>query len=172
MTDRSTELARATAADGELLSNLVELYVHDLSAIFAHVELGANGRYGYADLPAYLAGSHERLAFLIRYDGRIAGFILAKRGSPFSSDPQALDIAEFFVLRRFRGLGVGREAAELLWRGLPGRWLVRVASKNADAVQFWRRVVTTYTHDGADETEHSTGSGSWFVFSFEAAQRA
>jgi hypothetical protein len=45
---REVTLDAATEADAELLSNLLELYIHDLSGVFPSVELGANGRFGYA----------------------------------------------------------------------------------------------------------------------------
>ena len=42
----------ATADDAGVLSNLLELYVHDLSEVF-DVELGPDGRFGYEKLPMY-----------------------------------------------------------------------------------------------------------------------
>jgi predicted acetyltransferase len=122
-----TVLEIATRADAELLSNLLELYVHDLSEAFA-VDIGADGRFGYDKLPLYWAEPERRFAFLIRRGGRIAGFALVMRGSPASDDPDVLDVAEFFVLRRYRRAAVGRQAACLLWDRMPGgsphRWRV------------------------------------------------
>ena len=40
-------LDAATLSDAPLLSNLLELYIHDLSEVFHDVELGADGRFGY-----------------------------------------------------------------------------------------------------------------------------
>jgi predicted acetyltransferase len=119
-------LNSATSADAELLSNLLELYIHDLSAAFPDVELGANGRFGYRPLALYWSQPESRFAFLIHCDARIAGFALVTLGSPATDDPNVFDVAEFFVLRRYRRAGVGRQAAELLWKGFPGRWIVRV----------------------------------------------
>ena len=39
-------LSAATADDAVLLSNLLELYFHDLSADFPSVEMGSYGRFG------------------------------------------------------------------------------------------------------------------------------
>lgn len=60
-------------------------------------------------------GRHVRrlIPLLIRRDGRTVGFALVSRGSPASDDPDDLDLQEFFVLRRYRRMGVGREAARL-----------------------------------------------------------
>ena len=108
-------LDSATLADAELLSNLLELYTHDLSAAFPNVQLGPDGRFGYDKLPRYWTEPDRRFPFLIRCDGRVAGFALATRGSPVVADPNVFDVAEFFVLRQYRRSGVGREAAFLLW---------------------------------------------------------
>jgi predicted acetyltransferase len=152
-----------------LLENLLELYIHDLSAIFVDVKLGADGRFGYPDLASYLAGSSDKRAFLIRCEGRIAGFVLARRGSPVAEDPEVLDIAEYFVLRQFRGRGVGRLAAQVLWDNLQGSWTIRAAAVNPDAVAFWRSVVGGYTSNTARESERRDGAKHWIVFSFDNA---
>ena len=162
-------LDRAGAAEAELISNLMELYIHDLSAIFAQVKLGADGRFGYPELPSYLSGSSERCGFVIRSDESVAGFALVRRGSPVSDDPKALDVAEFFVLRQFRGLGVGRSAARQLWERMPGNWTVRASRKNPDAVGFWRSAVAQLPNERVREEERSLGSAIWVVFYLDAA---
>jgi predicted acetyltransferase len=166
MSDRTVTLSPISRAEGALLGNLLELYIHDLSAIFVQVRLGPDGRFGYPQLESYLSGASDRFAFLIRCDEQIAGFILVTRGSPVADDPSVLDVAEYFVLRRFRGSGVGRSAAKLLWDGLRGPWTVRAADVNPDAVAFWRSVVHAYARD-ATESQRRDGPKSWTVFSFD-----
>lgn len=68
---KDVSLDLATATDTVLLSNLLELYIHDLSAIFPSVELGADGRFGYPNLPLYWSESDRRFAFLQRTRGRL-----------------------------------------------------------------------------------------------------
>jgi predicted acetyltransferase len=126
----------ATRSDSLLMSNLLELYIHDLSDVFPNIELGADGRFGYEKLPLYWSEPERRFAFLIRCDGRVAGLVLATRGSPAVEDPDVLDVAEFFVLRRHRRSGIGRLAAFLLWHALPGKWTVRVSEGNPAALAF------------------------------------
>src|SRR3954466_8074223 len=107
---REVVLEPATLRDSAALSNLLELYSHDLSDVFA-LELGAEARFGYEKLPLYWSEPEIRFPFLIRAGTRLAGFALVTRGSPASDDPNDFDIAEFFVLRRHRRSGVGRRAA-------------------------------------------------------------
>src|ERR1700720_4514978 len=100
----------ATSRDAALLSNLLELYLHDLSEVFP-IELGSDGRFGYHRLPLYWSEPERRFSFLIRFEARVVGFVLVTRGSPASDDPDVFDVAEFFVVRRHRRSGVGRRAA-------------------------------------------------------------
>ncbi len=158
-------LDAATAADAPLLSNLLELYVHDLSEIFP-VALGADGRFGYDRLPLYWSEPAKRFAFLIRTAGRVAGFALVTRGSPASDDPEALDVAEFFVLRGDRRSGIGRRAARLLWERIPGRWVVRVSEANRAGLPFWKSVVAEHTRGEFVESARPGSPHGWRVLSF------
>ena len=167
MAPTTVSLAEATPADATLLSSLLELYIHDLSAIFTDVELGEDGRFGYPKLGLYWSEPTRRFAFLIRCGGRVAGFALVTRGSPASSNPDVLDVAEFFVLRRYRRSGVGRRAASLLWRALPGEWTVRVAESNPAALEFWRDVVAELGGGPARESQQPGPRTAWRVLHFE-----
>src|SRR5262245_5999044 len=157
----------ASPSDAVLFSNLLELYVHDMSEIFPNVEIGADGRFGYEKLPLYWSEPDRRFPFLIRYGGRVVGFVLVTRGSPATEDPGVFDIAEFFVIRSRRRSGVGQKAAFLLWDRLPGRWFVRVLEKNIGAISFWSRTIAEYTKGRtAAESRHAGIPHDWRVFSF------
>ena len=152
-----------------LLENLLELYLHDLSEAFP-LDVDPAGRFGYEALPLYFDEPDRRFPFLIEREGRVAGFALVTRGSPATDDPSDLDVAEFFVLRRHRRGGAGRDAAFQLWDGMPGRWVVRVAVTNRPAVPFWEAVVQAYT-GGVFETRRLRGQTSDFsVFLFRSRE--
>jgi predicted acetyltransferase len=161
-------LEPATQSDAAVLSNLLELYSHDLSDVFA-LEPGADGRFGYEKLPLYWSEPENRFPFLIRSGTRLAGFALVTRGSPASDDPNDFDIAEFFVLRRPRHSGVGRRAAFLLWNRFVTRWIVRVTEGNPEGLRFWASVIGEYTSGTAVQTTRSGSPHAWRVFSFNSA---
>jgi predicted acetyltransferase len=165
----AVSLDAAAPAEAALLENLLELYTHDLSALFPAVELGPEGRFGYPQLSRYWAEPDRRFAFVIRCGARVAGFALVTRGSPATDDPQVFDVAEFFVLRRYRRAGVGRQAACLLWQRLPGRWTVRVSEGNAGALAFWRGVVAACAAGPVTESSRPGDPHPWRVFAFETA---
>lgn len=148
-----------------LLANLLEFYIHDLSEVFS-VKPGLDGRFGYDKLPLYWSEPDTRWAFLIKFGDQVAGFALVTRGSPATSDPMDLDVAEFFVLRGYRRLGVGRQAAKALWDSLPGNWVVRVSEANRPGLPFWRRVCREYAGESCAETARSGNPHGWRVFRF------
>ena len=163
-------LALATPADATLLSNLLELYAHDLSGIFP-IELGTDGRFWYEKLPLYWSEQHRRFPFLMRIGVRVAGFALVTRGSPATGDPEVFDVAEFFVLRRYRRSGIGQQAAYLLWDRLAGRWIVPVSEGNHRGLAFWESVIRDYTHGAFCESKGPGNSYDWRIFSFQSANR-
>ena len=167
MPNREVVLDAATPDDAGLLANLLELYIHDLSDAFP-IELGADGRFGYDKLPLYWSEPDRRFPFLIGYGTSVIGFALVTRGSPASDDPDVFDVAEFFVVRRYRRHGVARRAAFQAWDRFPGRWTVRVSEGNVGAVPFWARVIAEYTSGAATEATRPGSPSAWRVFSFES----
>ena len=159
----------ANRQDEPVLANLLELYIHDLSEAFA-VDIRADGRFGY-NVGRYWNEPDRRYPFLIRANGRLAGFALIQRGSPATDDPADLDIAEFFVLRRHRRSGVGRLAARQLWDRMPGHWVVRVSNGNLPALPFWRAVIEDYTGGAFSEEQRPGSPHSWTVLQLNSPRR-
>jgi predicted acetyltransferase len=160
-------LTPASADEAPVLENLMQLYVHDMSATFP-IEIDESGRFRYDALPAYWREPDRRFPFLIRRDGCVAGFVLVTRGTPVTDDPDDLDLAEFFVLRRWRRGGTGRAAAIQLWDRMPGRWVVRVSSGNATGLAFWRSVVREYAGESAEERTRPGPPHGWSDFVFRS----
>jgi predicted acetyltransferase len=158
-------LREAQPSDAALLANLIELYLHDLSETFL-IDVGSDGRFGYDRLALYWQEPERRFAHLICVGTRLAGFVLSTRGSPLTSDPDHLDVAEFFVLRRHRRAHVGRHAAFLLWDNMPGSWVVRVANTNLGALAFWRAVISEYAGHELKERSVPLPGRVWQVFEF------
>jgi predicted acetyltransferase len=161
----AVSLQRATPDMAPLLQNLLQLYVHDMSEFFP-VEIGSDGLFEYDKLTRYWDDPAERHAFVIRRGTRVAGFVLATRGSPASDTPTDLDVAEFFVLRAHRHSGVGRDASFVLWDNLPGRWVVRVSEANRAAVRYWSEVIGSYTSGVFGESTRPGGPAGWRIFTF------
>jgi predicted acetyltransferase len=133
----------AQQSDQEVLVNLLQLYVYDLSEILL-LDVEDTGRFQEIPVDASWTDA-SRFPFLIRVGERLAGFALVHRRSRLSGSADVWDMAEFFVLRRYRRTGVGREAAHRIFAEHPGKWEVRQLSANAPATAFWRRAISVYT---------------------------
>jgi predicted acetyltransferase len=138
----------ATIDEASILRNLGELYVHDFSEI-THTELNDAGRFDHDFWRGCWSG--ERTPYLLRVDDHLAGFAIVDRGSRIANDPAVHDVAEFFVVRRYRRQGIGTRAAAELFRRRRGRWEVRERNGNAAARAFWRRAIGAYTNGEFDE---------------------
>jgi predicted acetyltransferase len=154
-TNMHIELVEATLADKPVLGNLLELYQHDFTE-FDGRDIPADGRFGYRYLDDYWT-EPGRHAFLIRAGGRIAGFVLLRRAPSAVADGEVMDVAEFFVMRKYRGHGVGAEAARRAFDRFPGRWEVREIAANLPAQAFWRNVIGAYTNGHFEERTHPQG---------------
>ncbi len=148
----NVEVVAAALADKPVLRRLLQLYLYDFTE-FAPQELDEHAEYPYRYLDHYWApnDNEERLPYLIRADGKLAGFALVRRPAG-----GAWRMAEFFVLRMYRRHGVGQAAALHLFRALPGEWQVAELPANTPAQAFWRRTIAeatrnTYTEESTDE---------------------
>ncbi len=158
------EVNRAGLEQAPVLANLLELYAHDFSE-FDDLELGADGRFGYAHLPLYWQ-EPERHPFLITVNDKLCGFVFVHQESRAPDEKDVWDMAEFFVARGFRRHGVGRQAAHQIWSMFRGRWEVRVMNRNVAARQFWERAITEFTGATPRAFSVEAQGKSWDVFSF------
>jgi predicted acetyltransferase len=60
-------------------------------------------------------------------------------------------MAEFFIARTRRRLGIGQMAVQLILSRFAGRWEITEYLRNDGAVNFWRRVVASYTRGSYQE---------------------
>ena len=160
------EVSPATRDQAATVGNLFELYAHDFSE-FRDVELGDDGRFGYKNLPLYWS-EPNRHAFLFRVRQKLAGFAWAKQGSEITGDECVLDMAEFFVVRRYRRHGVGSAAARQIWSRFTGRWEVRVMEDNRVACEFWARAIATALQETVSPVHADMAGRRWYVFRFDS----
>ncbi|MNC59577.1 hypothetical protein D3C75_1093950 [compost metagenome] len=78
-------------------------------------------------------------ANLILVDGFIAGFLLIER-SEFAA-LNALELADLFILKRYRRKGIGRAIASQVLMSGESDWLVRFYDQDETAQAFWRAVL-------------------------------
>ena len=140
------DLIAATKQDKETIQNLGRFYVYEMSRYCGFLpgwETPSSGLFECKDFSFYWKESNH-YPFLIKVDDEIAGFALVnKKGTTSDVD---WDMGEFFVISKFQGKGVGRFVAERIFDQFPGVWEVRQIPENKGAVDFWEKVIRTYTH--------------------------
>jgi predicted acetyltransferase len=139
----SIELLPSAAAEQSTLENLFQLYLYDLCE-HGGPPPDERGRFD-ADGLRQTWSDPGAAPFLIRADGRLAGFAVVFRQSRIHTPFDGHAIAEFFVLRGCRRFGVGTAAASQLFDRFPGRWEVATSAGNVPAIAFWRSVSQHYT---------------------------
>jgi predicted acetyltransferase len=162
------QLELALSEQSPILANVLELYVHDFSE-FQPLDIGPDGRFGYKSLPLYWSESN-RHPFLIRFDGRLAGLALVKRGSEISDNQEVWDMAEFFVLRGCRRRRIGTLAAQEVWRRFPGLWEIRVMQSNPSATFFWKHAISDFMCESIQPVRIEKDGRSWQLYSFQSEQ--
>lgn len=95
-------------------------------------------------------------AYLIQLNGWPAGFACVA-SPPNATKGVDYRLQEFFVLNKARRLGVGTQAARLLFDRLPGRWELAYDKARPAAVAFWRKFLPEYTN--GDFNDEMIGMG-------------
>lgn len=141
-------LVKATFEDYPCIQNLARFYVYDLSRTcgFISKDLSApkDGLYKSFDYKCYFE-EEGRHPYLIKVNDELAGFLLIhKEGTCSKTD---WNMGEFFILAKFQGKGIGFQAAQEIWKLLPGKWEVSVIPENMPALKFWRKAIQNFTNN-------------------------
>ncbi|MEZ4519510.1 MAG: GNAT family N-acetyltransferase [Chloroflexota bacterium] len=146
-----------------ILAALMQLYMYESTA-YTDDDINPDGTYTYYYLDHYWQ-EEGRFPFLIYSSGRLAGLALV-RTLEFGEDPY-YQLAEFFILHKYRRQGVGRTAAVTLFNRFQGRWEVQQEAGNLAGQAFWRRIIGDYTAgdyiEEWRESEHHRGPTQLFV---------
>lgn len=154
---QKVDVVPARARHRRLLWRLMQLYLHDFSEMDGRA-LNDRGEFAYQYFENYWS-DRDRVALLAQVDREWAGFALIRLGT-------TNQIAEFFIVRKYRRAGVGRRLAAECFRRFPGRWRVHQTKRNGSAIKFWRAVIPV-------PFEESTNArGTTQVFKIDAADRA
>ena len=122
--------------DRQLLWNLLQKYLHELSRWYAQA-LDAEGNYPYRWFDAYFT-EPDRVALLILDDDIPVGFALLNAHSYIGEAPDHV-LAEFTVFPAYRGRGIASQAVQRILDVYGGRWEIKYSERNTAASPFPRR---------------------------------
>jgi predicted acetyltransferase len=138
------QLIKALEIEKSVLRQLLELYAYDFSE-FDGADVNDHGYYGYTFLDHYWT-EESRHPFFIRVDGCLAGFVLISSYTYILPLGNAKSITEFFVMRKYRRMGIGSIVAVEVFDQFPGKWEVIQHEDNHVSKRFWAAVIQKYTH--------------------------
>ena len=167
-----SEVTIARAEERDVLANLMQLYIHDFSEHWTGTskgDLGNDGRFPeYPNLDSYWRDP-DRIALLVRVNGRLAGFALLNAVS-HSGRPADRNMAEFFIARKYRRSGIGTAAAQTIFTRFPGQWEAAVARQNTGALTFWRNAIAKHPRvQDIEETDVAAGRWDGAILRFRIA---
>lgn len=146
---KQVTLIPATLDDYPTIQNMGRFYVYDMSEFMGDEEgwhIPENGLYECIDFKKYWQ-TNDAFPFLVRYKGELAGFVIVdKKGSDDKID---FNMAQFYIIRKFKGKGLGKCVAHHCFNTFKGTWEVMVMPHNTGAYQFWKKTITSYSNNTA-----------------------
>jgi predicted acetyltransferase len=161
-----------------IINNIYPLYLYDLSEIWDRKP----NKYGVFEeddkyqtlekqIPVFdIWWEKESVLFpyLFKADDIPVGFAFVAM-PPHT--PQHVDylLYEFFLLRPYRGKGIGDFAAEEVFNKFLGSWELHTnqnTERNIRTLKFWRKTLSQYTRNNYIEENKDTSDGLMTVFSF------
>lgn len=141
------QLIQATEADIPTLANLYQFYDYDFwEMIPADPEMAITEQGLFTpgfDFTEYFHRPGYR-CYLARVDGKLAGFAFTSESIAHGKG-EGRFVEEFFVLRPYRGKGVGKALAFQLFDTFRGYWEITELPGNKSGIAFWQAVIGDYT---------------------------
>ncbi|WP_141503874.1 GNAT family N-acetyltransferase [Paenibacillus luteus] len=156
------ELIKASFEKKMILRNLMELYQYDMSQFEDASENDVNeyGLFDYKYLDHYWT-EEGRFPFFIMESGKMAGFALVRKIA--DDESPKFSIAEFFILRKYRGQGIGKEVAHKVFGMFKGNWSVSWLDKNLPAKIFWKKAIIEYSDGKCSESVQAGNPSLEFI---------
>lgn len=142
------EILQVPYEDKMILNSLIQFYRYDSSEFDGH-ELTNHGVYLYKYLDHQWTDEYRK-PFYLKINGELAGFVLVLTDVPkeyvkASAATQTNVISDFFIMRKFRNKGYGKEVAHFVFNTYKGTWEVRQTLQNRPANLFWNKVINEFT---------------------------
>ncbi|RIX50210.1 GNAT family N-acetyltransferase [Paenibacillus nanensis] len=136
-------------SDSNVLHHLYNYYLYELSA-YSMEDVTPEGKYIIEDISPYYLDP-RLYPYLIMADKMIAGFILVT-SPPYVSSGIDYSIQEMFILPKYRGKGVAREAALHIFKQHQGHYEIGMFQHNVKAVTFWSKLLSSLNIKAITET--------------------
>lgn len=175
------EIILTNKENAYIINNIYPLYLHDLSEHYGNLP-NKHGVYEESNDYRTLLQQNEVFniwwerpnclyPFLILVEEIPAGFIFVAT-PPYTSQGTDYFVNEFFIIRPFRGKGIGSYAAANVFDKFKGKWelYTNPSENNIIGQSFWRKTVSNYTKNTYEEVNGQTYDGYKLIFRFNNSE--
>lgn len=158
----SFEIYEVKENEKQIILNLMQLYTYELSFFedeTTNFQLLDTGLYAISKYIELYWQEENRHPYLLKYNGKLAGFVLER-----FNEENFNEIAEFFVINKYRKMGAGTFMAKEMFNRYKGRWEIRTLLKNKKAQEFWKKVVKEVSNGKYEEKLIRNNSRYTFYF--------
>jgi len=106
---------------------------------------GDSGLYEVEIDDDYWEDNKKFAAYFIKVDGNLAGFAMIADGAYEDEGKNDYTIDEFFIMYKYRRMGIGKKATFEVLDKHRGSWQFTYHPNNVTSVNFWERVINEYT---------------------------
>lgn len=156
------DLIKVEEKDKNVIYNLMQLYTYELSffedetATFTMLDSGLYVMNKYVERYWQEENRHP---YILKCNNELAGFVLQR-----FNEESMNEIAELFVLNKYRKIGAGTFMANKMFELYRGKWEVRTLIKNERAQKFWRNIIRNFSNNNFEERYIRDNSRLAFYF--------
>ncbi|WP_318434964.1 GNAT family N-acetyltransferase [Photobacterium leiognathi] len=161
------QLVKIEREERHVLENLFCYYVYDMSE-YMKWNLAKDGTFRGYDVSKFNPywNRDDHIPYFIKVNNELAGFVLIRR---YPSDLTLYDVDQFFVLRKFKGQGVGKLVLAQVVKAFLGKWQIRILLENSGALSFWKSAVSNIVGEDYTLSKANDVDLVMFFIHFEAA---
>ncbi len=155
------DLIEVNEKDRNIIYNLMQLYKYELSFFedeTTNFKMLDSGLYELKYIEKYWQ-EENRHPYILKCNNELAGFVLQR-----FNEENMNEIAEFFIINKYRNIGAGTFLANKMFELYKGKWEVRTLIKNERAQKFWRNTIKNFTNNNFKEKYIRNNSRLAFYF--------
>lgn len=156
------DLINVEEKDKNIIYNLMQLYMYDLSSFEDETATFTMLNSGLYTMNKYIEKywqDKNRHPYILKCNDELAGFVLYR-----FNEENMNEIAEFFVLKKYRKIGAGTFMANKMFDLYKGKWEVSTLIKNEISQKFWRKTIKNFTNNDFEEKYVRDNSRLAFYF--------
>ena len=133
-------LVKIEKSNINILKNLFQLYVHDIS-YYLTWEVNSSGEFEAYSLDEWIENKNN-FGYLIYSENNICGFVMVDK--EFKVLSEGFNLSEIFILNSYKGKGLASKVLRYLFDEFKSDWEVRPVYKSKVAEEFWKKFFDGY----------------------------